>query len=59
MFVLIVLKDTLRIPPAELAPAIKYSIQDHINQKYANKVRGRKQRETQCKRSKRMIRCER
>lgn len=38
MFVLLVLKDTLRIPANELTPHIKNSMHDHINQKYANKV---------------------
>jgi len=39
MFVLMLLKDTFRIPPNQLTPLIKNSILDHINAKYANKVR--------------------
>lgn len=38
MFVLIVLRDTFRIPPNELTSFIKNSINDHINSKYSNKV---------------------
>ena len=58
MFVLMVLKDTLRIPPSELTPKIKYAIQDHINQKYANKVRSRNHRgaESQRKATERTMR---
>jgi DNA-directed RNA polymerase III subunit RPC8 len=38
MFVLLVLRDTLRLPPAELHPQIKSTLADHIHAKYANKV---------------------
>jgi len=38
MFVLMVLKDTLRIPPHQLTERIGTQIKDHINSKYANKV---------------------
>jgi len=38
MFVLLVLRDTLRVPPAELHPQIKSTLCDHVHVKYANKV---------------------
>jgi DNA-directed RNA polymerase subunit E'/Rpb7 len=38
MFVLLVLRDTLRLPPPQLRPEIKDSLKDLLHTKYANKV---------------------
>jgi len=45
MFVLVVLRDTLRLPPDEMQPHIKSTLQDHIHAKYANKVTHGKSKE--------------